>query len=110
MSFGTNTDPSLLPPEKIQTFVRVFSKLPYDVLWKWNEDELPGRSKNIRIGKWFPQSDLLSKLIVKNVSTVAFLFVSNACDSDFNKIDASDLTDTDSFARRVSGPKKSYIL
>lgn len=61
MSFGTNVDPSLLPPEKIQAFIKAFSDLPYDVLWKWNKDELPGRTKNIRISKWLPQSDLLCK-------------------------------------------------
>ncbi|XP_075986013.1 UDP-glucosyltransferase 2-like [Anticarsia gemmatalis] len=59
MSLGTNVRPSLLPPEKVQMIVKAFSKLPYDVLWKWDKDELPGRSKNIRIFKWLPQSDLL---------------------------------------------------
>ncbi|XP_063897135.1 UDP-glycosyltransferase UGT5 [Helicoverpa armigera] len=59
VSFGTNVQPSLLPPEKIQVLIKVFSELPYDVLWKWDKDELPGRSSNIRIFKWLPQSDLL---------------------------------------------------
>ncbi|KAJ8708419.1 hypothetical protein PYW07_010544 [Mythimna separata] len=59
ISFGTNVDPTLFPPEKIATFVRVLSKLPYDVLWKWNSDVLPGRPENIKIYKWLPQSDLL---------------------------------------------------
>ncbi|NP_001040425.1 antennal-enriched UDP-glycosyltransferase precursor [Bombyx mori] len=59
ISFGTNVEPSLLPPEWIQLFIKVFSKLPYDVLWKWDKDELPGSSNNIRIAKWLPQSDLL---------------------------------------------------
>ncbi|XP_061712803.1 uncharacterized protein LOC133521750 [Cydia pomonella] len=59
LSFGSNVDTSMLPPEKVQTIINVFSQLPYDVLWKWNQDELPGRTKNIRISKWFPQSDLL---------------------------------------------------
>ncbi|KAL0810780.1 hypothetical protein ABMA28_010097 [Loxostege sticticalis] len=59
VSFGSNVDPGLFPPEKIQTLVNVFSKLPYDILWKWNQDELPGRTANIKISKWLPQSDLL---------------------------------------------------
>lgn len=61
LSFGTNVLPSLLPVDKIKMIARVFSQLPYDVVWKWNNDELPGQSKNIRISKWLPQSDLLSK-------------------------------------------------
>ncbi|XP_063618858.1 UDP-glucosyltransferase 2-like isoform X1 [Cydia splendana] len=65
LSFGSNVDTSMLPPEKVQTIINVFSQLPYDVLWKWNQDELPGRSKNIRISKWFPQSDLLKHPKIK---------------------------------------------
>lgn len=61
MSFGTNVKPSLLPPEKIRMFTTVFSQLPYDILWKWDKDEIPGRSQNVKISKWLPQSDLLSK-------------------------------------------------
>ncbi|XP_026735468.1 UDP-glucuronosyltransferase 2C1-like [Trichoplusia ni] len=59
ISFGTNVDPTLLPADRIQVLVKAFSELPYDVLWKWNGDELPGRTENIRISKWLPQSDLL---------------------------------------------------
>ncbi|XP_046972410.1 UDP-glucosyltransferase 2-like [Vanessa cardui] len=65
MSFGTNVKPSLLPKEKIQIFTKVFSELPYDVLWKWDKDEISGRSKNVRISKWLPQSDLLKHPKVK---------------------------------------------
>ncbi|CAG5031196.1 unnamed protein product [Parnassius apollo] len=59
LSFGTNIQPSLLPTEKIKLFLNVFSRLPYDVLWKWDLNELPGRSNNIKISKWLPQYDLL---------------------------------------------------
>ncbi|KAJ2944806.1 hypothetical protein O0L34_g1697 [Tuta absoluta] len=65
MSFGTNTDPTTLSQDTMQMFVKVFCQLPYDVLWKWSQDELPGRCLNIRIGKWFPQSDLLRHPNVK---------------------------------------------
>ncbi|KAJ8708778.1 hypothetical protein PYW08_010160 [Mythimna loreyi] len=65
LSFGTNTDPSLLPPQTIQTLVNALSKVPYDVLWKWNKEELPGRTKNIRISKWLPQADLLKHPKIK---------------------------------------------
>ncbi|XP_038217915.1 UDP-glycosyltransferase UGT5-like [Zerene cesonia] len=58
-SFGTNVDPSTLPPRKIKILSRVLSELPYTVLWKWNKEKLPGHSKNIVTSKWFPQADLL---------------------------------------------------
>ncbi|VVD01235.1 unnamed protein product [Leptidea sinapis] len=62
LSFGSNAPSSKLPPETIQMFIRVFSQLPYNVLWKWEKDELPGRPQNVIISKWFPQSDLLRGL------------------------------------------------
>lgn len=61
MSFGTNVHVSKIPPEAMQAFTKVFSKLPYDILWKWDNDEMPGKPENVRISKWLPQSDLLSK-------------------------------------------------
>ncbi|KAI5632933.1 UDP-glucoronosyl and UDP-glucosyl transferase domain-containing protein [Phthorimaea operculella] len=65
MSFGTNTDPSLLPGDLISKFVKVFCDLPYNVLWKWAGAELPGKCKNIHTQKWFPQADLLRHPNVK---------------------------------------------
>ncbi|CAD0205779.1 unnamed protein product [Chrysodeixis includens] len=73
ISFGTNVDPTLLSPEKIQILVKTVSKLPYDVLWKWNGDELPGRTANIRISKWLPQPDLLRHPKIKLFVTQAGL-------------------------------------
>ncbi|XP_045540045.1 UDP-glucosyltransferase 2-like isoform X2 [Papilio machaon] len=64
-SLGTNVKPSYVPPEKLQAIINVFSRLPYDVLWKWDNDELPIRSNNIKISKWLPQSDLLRHPKVK---------------------------------------------
>ncbi|XP_050680621.1 UDP-glucosyltransferase 2-like isoform X1 [Leptidea sinapis] len=65
ISLGSNALSSDLPPEIIQMFIRVFSQLPYNVLWKWEKDELPGRPQNVKISKWFPQSDLLNHPKIK---------------------------------------------
>ncbi|CAH0715024.1 unnamed protein product, partial [Brenthis ino] len=65
MSFGTNVKPSLLSPEKLKIFINVFSQLPYDVLMKWDKDELLDCPKNIKIAKWYPQSDLLNHPKIK---------------------------------------------
>ncbi|PZC70375.1 hypothetical protein B5X24_HaOG200300 [Helicoverpa armigera] len=59
ISFGTNVDPTVLPADRIEVLVKTVSQLPYDILWKWNNDVLPGRTENIKISKWLPQSDLL---------------------------------------------------
>ncbi|KPJ19199.1 Ecdysteroid UDP-glucosyltransferase [Papilio machaon] len=58
-SFGTNVRPSLLDPAKIDMFHKVFAELPYNVIWKWDDESLKPRSDNVRIFKWLPQSDLL---------------------------------------------------
>ncbi|XP_045506850.1 UDP-glucosyltransferase 2-like [Colias croceus] len=65
ISFGSNVKSSLLPPEKIAVMTKVLSKLPYDVIWKWETDELPGKSNNIKIYKWLPQVDILKHPKVK---------------------------------------------
>ncbi|CAK1547650.1 unnamed protein product [Leptosia nina] len=65
LSFGSNVLSSTLPSEKIKVLVNTFSKLRYDVLWKWETDELPGKSQNIRTSKWLPQADLLRHPNVK---------------------------------------------
>ncbi|CAH2098378.1 unnamed protein product [Euphydryas editha] len=65
MSFGTNVKSFMLPPEKLKIFIDVFSQIQYDVLWKWDEDELPERPKNVRLSKWLPQPDLLQHPKIK---------------------------------------------
>ncbi|XP_059058835.1 UDP-glycosyltransferase UGT5-like [Achroia grisella] len=59
ISFGTNVVISALSNDKLEAMISVLSQLPYDVLWKWDKDEMPGRPKNIKISKWLPQECLL---------------------------------------------------
>lgn len=49
------------PKEKRDAFLYAFSQLPQRVLWKWEGDELPGRTDNIMISKWMPQRDILGR-------------------------------------------------
>ncbi|XP_052752725.1 UDP-glucosyltransferase 2-like [Galleria mellonella] len=64
VSFGTTVDISAYSKE-IQIMLKAFSQLPYDFLFKWNEDELAGKSSNIKIVKWVPQADLLKHPKIK---------------------------------------------
>ncbi|XP_052741023.1 uncharacterized protein LOC112045603 [Bicyclus anynana] len=73
LSFGTNVLSGMIPTDKVQMIIKVLSNLPYNVLWKWDKDELPGKSNNIKISKWFPQSDLLKHPKVKLFITQAGL-------------------------------------
>ncbi|KAJ8708420.1 hypothetical protein PYW07_010545 [Mythimna separata] len=72
-SFGTNVKPDGIATHVLKKIVKVLSEVPYDVLLKWDEDDLPGRSDNIRISKWLPQSDLLRHPKIKLFITQAGL-------------------------------------
>ncbi|XP_050683670.1 UDP-glucosyltransferase 2-like [Leptidea sinapis] len=65
VSFGSNAKPSRIPRDKINVMIKIFSTLPYDILWKWDADDLPGKSDNINFFKWLPQSDLLKHPNIK---------------------------------------------
>ncbi|CAG4980735.1 unnamed protein product [Colias eurytheme] len=65
VSFGSSVRTANLPTDKVRIMTKVFSELPYDILWKWDQDELPGRSKNIKISKWLPQHQLLKHPNIK---------------------------------------------
>ncbi|XP_045454956.1 UDP-glucosyltransferase 2-like [Melitaea cinxia] len=73
VSFGTNILARMFELETVKIIVNVLSKLPYDVLWKWDQDELPGNPDNIKISKWLPQSDLLRHPKIKLFVTQAGL-------------------------------------
>lgn len=65
MSLGSNVKSKDLREETKTIFLNVFRKLPYDILWKFEDDQLANKSDNVRISKWFPQSDLLAHPNVK---------------------------------------------
>jgi glucuronosyltransferase len=61
-SMGSGLYSSDMPESKRQAFVEAFSKLKQKVIWKWETETLPGKPQNVKIGKWFPQSDILGQL------------------------------------------------
>lgn len=50
-----------MPEDKRRIFIEAFSDLPQRVLWKWEDDNLPGKPENVMISKWLPQQDVLGK-------------------------------------------------
>lgn len=61
---GSSFYSSEMPEIKIKAFAEAFSELKQRILWKWETDSLPGKPQNVKIGKWFPQVDILGKLQV----------------------------------------------
>ncbi|XP_063921359.1 UDP-glycosyltransferase UGT5-like isoform X1 [Zophobas morio] len=64
-SMGSNLKSAEFPPEKRDAFLNTFSKMKMKILWKWEEDVLPGQPKNVKLGKWLPQQDILAHPNVK---------------------------------------------
>lgn len=61
MSLGSNVKSKLLPNKILEIFVNTFAKLPYKVLWKFENDNFSVPS-NVFISKWTPQQGVLGKL------------------------------------------------
>ncbi|XP_054286486.1 UDP-glucosyltransferase 2-like [Macrosteles quadrilineatus] len=67
MSFGSLLRASTFPKEIILMFMRVFSRIPQTVIFKYEED-LPEAPPNVIIRKWLPQRDL-----IEHEKVVAFI-------------------------------------
>ncbi|XP_044755560.1 UDP-glycosyltransferase UGT5-like [Coccinella septempunctata] len=73
-SMGSNIRSADMPKEKIDMFNSVFSSLKQTVLWKWEDENLPGKPDNIIIRKWLPQNDILAHKNVKLFITHGGIF------------------------------------
>lgn len=63
-SLGSNVKSKDLPNATITGIIETFAELPYQVLWKYESDNLNGVPSNVRIEKWLPQQDVLSKYLI----------------------------------------------
>lgn len=50
-----------LPQEQKMILLDTFSELPFKFLWKYEDESLNNLPKNVKIAKWIPQQDVLSK-------------------------------------------------
>lgn len=64
-SMGSNIKSKLLPLKLRDEILQVFGSLKEQVLWKWEDPDLPGKPDNVYISKWFPQDEILSHPNVK---------------------------------------------
>ncbi|KAF7267598.1 hypothetical protein GWI33_019209 [Rhynchophorus ferrugineus] len=59
-SMGSHLKSRNFSEEKRRMFLNIFKKLDQIVLWKFEDDDLPGKPDNVCIKKWFAQMDLLA--------------------------------------------------
>ncbi|KAF5280450.1 hypothetical protein FQR65_LT03259 [Abscondita terminalis] len=64
-SLGSNVRSANLSVDVREKIIQALSQLPYKVLWKWEDDNLPNQPKNVITSKWFPQQDVLRHPNVK---------------------------------------------
>ncbi|KAK9881633.1 hypothetical protein WA026_017157 [Henosepilachna vigintioctopunctata] len=65
-SFGSNVNSNFLSPEATEIFRKTFEELaPIKVLWKFENDTMPLKPKNLELKKWLPQQDVLRHPNVK---------------------------------------------
>lgn len=72
-TLGSFVSVSSMPQDLVDTFMRVFSKLPQRVIWKW-EANIPAKiPPNVMMVDWIPQQDLLGiTLIASSKITISF--------------------------------------
>jgi glucuronosyltransferase len=63
-----------MPVKTLQLFLDTFKKLPYGIIWKWEEETIADLPANVMIRKWLPQSDILADSHVKVFMTHGGLF------------------------------------
>lgn len=60
-SMGSNLRSADMPLKVREAILRVFSKLKVKVLWKWEQETLPGQPANVKLSKWLPQQEILGE-------------------------------------------------
>lgn len=73
-SLGSFLKASTMPKDKLEILLKAFSKLKETVLFKFEDENLPGKPENVIIRKWFPQSDILGHGNVKLFITHGGIF------------------------------------
>lgn len=63
-SLGSVVKSSKMPNETVSLLLSELSKIEQTVLWKWEANDVPQLPKNVIIRKWFPQNDILGKLVI----------------------------------------------
>lgn len=63
-SLGSILKSTGLPKEKVNILLNTFGQLKQKVVWKWENDELPGKPENVKIMKWAPQQEILGNLFL----------------------------------------------
>ena len=63
-SMGSNVRSADLPKEKLEYFLKSFTKIEQKILWKWEDDNFEGKPNNVKVEKWLPQVEVLGNILI----------------------------------------------
>lgn len=58
-SFGESLQSNTMPDRLKMAFIDAFKNVKQRVIWKYENDTLPGASDNVKLAKWLPQQEIL---------------------------------------------------
>ncbi|KAK5640039.1 hypothetical protein RI129_010850 [Pyrocoelia pectoralis] len=64
-SLGSNVKSNALQKRIRNVIIETFRDLPYTVVWKFENTDLPNKPSNVHIQKWLPQQDILRHRNIK---------------------------------------------
>ncbi|CAH0559904.1 unnamed protein product [Brassicogethes aeneus] len=68
-SLGSNVKSSTAPENFLDTVKVAITELPYNFIWKWEDDHMPNKPDNVFLKKWLPQQDILRHPKIKGFIT-----------------------------------------
>lgn len=110
MSLGSFVESKNLSPEIIDIFLKFFNSVPFDIIWKFEAENLK-TPPNVFISKWLPQADLLAYPNVKIFIThCGLLSVEEAIDREVPMIAIPFIFDQKVNAKIVEKKKIGVLL
>ncbi|KAK5640399.1 hypothetical protein RI129_011210 [Pyrocoelia pectoralis] len=64
-SLGSNVKSEFLHDERRNEILAAFAELPYTVIWKYGNNSIPNKPKNVLIYQWLPQISVLNHPNIK---------------------------------------------
>jgi glucuronosyltransferase len=64
-SMGTHLRITQMPVSTVEAFLKTFSELKQRIIWKFENDTLPRPAENVKVDKFLPQFDILSKFTLE---------------------------------------------
>ena len=79
LSFGSALKGSLMTEENRKLLLNALGRFKqYDVIWKWETEEMPDKPENVMLSKWLPQQEILGHPNLK-------VFITHAGQSSFQE-------------------------